>query len=95
MFQLGTKLKQNPLTIIKKYDKMTNEATVGSLESIYNQEVLAMKLEPKEVMNAILNNDTGRAAEMLEGFDLLKDGTPPISLRRTSTSCRPCSAPPR
>ena len=36
-----------------------------------------MKLEPKEVMNAILNNDTGRAAEMLEGFDLLKDGTPP------------------
>jgi len=54
-----------------------------------------MKLEPKEVMNAILNNDTGRAAEMLEGFDLLKDGTPPISLRRTSTSCRPCSAPPR
>ena len=36
-----------------------------------------MKLESKEVMNAILNNDTGRAAEMLEGFDLLKDGTPP------------------
>jgi len=36
MFQLGTKLKQNPLTIIKKYDKMTYEATVGSLESIYN-----------------------------------------------------------
>ena len=36
-----------------------------------------MELEPKEVMNAILNNDTGRAAEMLEEFDLLKDGTPP------------------
>ena len=36
MFQLGTKLKQNSLTIIKQYDKMTHEATVGSLESIYN-----------------------------------------------------------
>ena len=36
-----------------------------------------MKLSNEEVMNAILNNDTARAAEMLEGFDLTKDGTPP------------------
>ena len=36
-----------------------------------------MKVSNEEVMNAILNNDTARAAEMLEGFDLLKDGTPP------------------
>lgn len=64
-------------------------------KEVMNSILLVMKLEPEEVMNAILNNNTGRAAEMLEGFDLLKDGTPPISLRRTSTSCRPCSAPPR
>ena len=37
-----------------------------------------MKLELREIMDAILNNDTGRAAEMLEGFNLLKDGTPPL-----------------
>ena len=36
-----------------------------------------MKVSNEEVMNAILNNDTTRAAEMLEGFDLTKDGTPP------------------
>ena len=36
-----------------------------------------MKLEPKDVMKAILDNDTDRAAEMLEGFDLRKDCTIP------------------
>ena len=36
-----------------------------------------MELKPKDVMNAIQNNDTGRVAEMLEEFDLPKDGTLP------------------
>ena len=36
-----------------------------------------MKFSNEDVMNAILNNDTARVAAMLEGFDLLKDGTPP------------------
>ena len=34
-----------------------------------------MKFSNKEVMDAILNNDTTRAAEMLEGFGLTKDGS--------------------
>ena len=36
-----------------------------------------MKFSNEDVMNAILNNDTARVAAMLEGFNLLKDGTPP------------------
>lgn len=36
-----------------------------------------MKISDKDIFDAILNNDTAKAAEMLEGFDLTKDGTPP------------------
>ena len=36
-----------------------------------------MKISNKDIFDAILNNDTAKAAEMLEEFDLTKDGTPP------------------
>lgn len=36
-----------------------------------------MKVSRGEVVDAILTNNTTRVTEMLEGFDLLKDGTPP------------------
>ena len=35
-FVLLEAVNTDPLTIIKKYGKMTHEATVGSLECIYN-----------------------------------------------------------
>lgn len=36
-----------------------------------------MKVSKKEVQDAILNNNTARVTEMLERFNLTKDGTPP------------------
>lgn len=36
-----------------------------------------MELSREKVMNAILNNKTTEAVEMLEEFHLTEDGTPP------------------
>lgn len=36
-----------------------------------------MEISKMEILDAILNNDTAKAAEMLKGFNLTKDSTPP------------------
>ena len=68
---------------------MVNEIQLGVLK-FYILEGIHMKISDKDIFDAILNNDTAKAAEMLEGFDLTKDGTPPISLPLIVGSYRQC-----